>query len=158
MGFKRSRVRIPIFRPLQTEAFVRKGFFFFGISNEKNLRRLPFDQLTVSGIADLCLPVEEYDRIYVKEGLRSLEVSIMRNKYVISRSMNVKYVRQHLDDLIANVSKIGYLPEGAIACKYVHQIAQSKNIKLLICDGLYRILNREIEPEDFMLELLMGNK
>ena len=63
-----------------------------------------------------------------------------------------------LDDLIANVSKIGYLPEGAIACKYVHQIAQSKNIKLLICDGLYRILNRDIEPEDFMLELLMGNK
>lgn len=26
----------------------------------------------------------------------------MRNKYVVSRSMNVKYVRQHLDELVAN--------------------------------------------------------
>ena len=26
----------------------------------------------------------------------------MKNKYVVSRSMNVKYVHQHLDELVAN--------------------------------------------------------
>ena len=58
-----------------------------------------------------------------------------------------------IDDLIANVGKIGYLPEGAIACKYVHEIAKAKGIRLFICEGLYRILNKEMSPEEF-LELL----
>ena len=58
-----------------------------------------------------------------------------------------------IDDLIANVGKIGYLPEGAIACKYVHEISKEKGIKLFICEGLYRILNKEMSPEEF-LELL----
>lgn len=62
-----------------------------------------------------------------------------------------------IDDLIANVSKVGYLPEGAIACKYVHEVAQEKNLKLLICEGLYRILNKEISPQDFLVELLTGH-
>ena len=30
---------------------------------------------------------------------------------------------KNIDDLIANIGKIGYLPEGAVACKYVHEIA-----------------------------------
>jgi glycerol-3-phosphate dehydrogenase (NAD(P)+) len=59
-----------------------------------------------------------------------------------------------LDDLIANVKLVGYLPEGAIACKYVHQICEEKNLHLKICDGLYRILNKEIKPLDFLRELL----
>ena len=59
-----------------------------------------------------------------------------------------------LDDLISRISEIGYLPEGAVACKYIHEISVQKNIKLPICNGLYRILNREIEPLDFLKELL----
>ncbi|MCH5291580.1 MAG: NAD(P)-dependent glycerol-3-phosphate dehydrogenase [Treponema sp.] len=59
-----------------------------------------------------------------------------------------------LDDLIANVQKVGYLPEGAIACKYVHQIAEQKKLKLPICDALYRVLNKEITPLDCMNELV----
>ena len=59
-----------------------------------------------------------------------------------------------LDDLIAHIGEIGYLPEGAVACKYVHAIAEKHNLKLPICNALYRILNKEIEPEDVMLELL----
>ncbi len=62
---------------------------------------------------------------------------------------------KNLDDLIANMSSIGYLAEGAVACKYVHQIAEEKHLKLVICSGLYRILNREIEPEDFLTDLLV---
>lgn len=61
---------------------------------------------------------------------------------------------KNLDDLIAHIGEIGYLPEGAVACKYVHAIAEKHNLKLPICNALYRILNKEIEPEDVMLELL----
>ncbi len=59
-----------------------------------------------------------------------------------------------LDDLIARISEIGYLPEGAVACKYVHQISEAKNLKLPLCNGLYRILNKEIEPLDLLKEVL----
>ena len=61
-----------------------------------------------------------------------------------------------LDDIINNVKKVGYLPEGAIACKYVHQIALQKNLKLPICDALYRVLNKEIKPLDCLKELIMS--
>ncbi len=60
---------------------------------------------------------------------------------------------KNIDDLIDNVGKIGYLPEGAVACKYVHQIAEKKNLKLPLCEGLYRILNKEISIDDFINEL-----
>ncbi|MCR4736088.1 MAG: NAD(P)-dependent glycerol-3-phosphate dehydrogenase [Treponema sp.] len=71
---------------------------------------------------------------------------------IIKTDMLSKF--KDIDDLIANVSKIGYLPEGAIACKYVHEISVKKDIKLPLCDGLYRILNKEITLEDLLKELL----
>ena len=61
---------------------------------------------------------------------------------------------ENLDELIANVKKVGYLPEGAIACKYVHQIAEEKKLRLPICDALYRVLNKELTPQECMMELV----
>lgn len=59
-----------------------------------------------------------------------------------------------LDDLIANVKKVGYLPEGAIACKYVHQIIMEKKLKLPICEALYKVLNKEKSAEECLNEIL----
>ena len=61
---------------------------------------------------------------------------------------------KNLDDLINRISEVGYLSEGAVACKFVHQIAERHGLHLLICEGLYRILNKEIAPMDFLHELL----
>lgn len=61
-----------------------------------------------------------------------------------------------IDDLIARITEIGYLPEGAVACKYVHEISARQNIKLPICNGLYRILNKELRPVEFIEEILQG--
>jgi glycerol-3-phosphate dehydrogenase (NAD(P)+) len=47
-------------------------------------------------------------------------------------------------------------PEGAVACKYVHEISATQGLKLPICDGLYRILNKELAPVDFIEKLLDG--
>ena len=63
---------------------------------------------------------------------------------------------KNLDDLIANVKKVGYLPEGAIACKYVHKIMEQKNLKLPICNALYKVLNKEINAEECLKELLLN--
>ncbi len=60
----------------------------------------------------------------------------------------------NIDDLIANIGKIGYLPEGAVACKYIHELCVKKDLKLPLCNGLFRILNKEIRPLDFLDELL----
>lgn len=65
---------------------------------------------------------------------------------------------KNLDDLIANIGKIGYLPEGAVACKYINEISEKKGLKLTICDGLYKILNKEIRPLDFLCEIIKSDK
>ena len=61
-----------------------------------------------------------------------------------------------LDDMIANIKKIGYLPEGVVACKYVHQIAVEKNLRLRISEALYKVLNKETTAEDCLIELIFG--
>ena len=61
---------------------------------------------------------------------------------------------KNIDDLIANIGKIGYLPEGAVACKYVYEVSEKKGLRLTLCDGLYKILNKEIRPMDFLDAIL----
>ena len=59
-----------------------------------------------------------------------------------------------IDDIITHIDRIGYLPEGVVACKFIHEIAESKKIKLTICDGLYRLLNKEVEADELLDSLL----
>ncbi len=56
----------------------------------------------------------------------------------------------NLDDLIARISELGYLPEGVVACKYVMELAQKHGLKMPISTGLHKILNKEIGPRDFL--------
>jgi glycerol-3-phosphate dehydrogenase (NAD(P)+) len=62
----------------------------------------------------------------------------------------------NLDDIIERISEIGYLPEGVAATKHVKTLAEKFNLKMPISTGLYQILNREIEPEDFLRSSLKG--
>ncbi len=93
-------------------------------------------------------------------GVGDLDVTC-KSKYGRNRRFGQDIVKtdmlskfKDIDDLIANVGKIGYLPEGAIACKYVHEIAVKKDLKLPLCDSLYRVLNKEISIAGLMNELL----
>jgi glycerol-3-phosphate dehydrogenase (NAD(P)+) len=61
---------------------------------------------------------------------------------------------QNLDDLLKRINEIGYLPEGAAAAKYVKMLAEKHRLKMPISVGLYQILNREIEPIDFLRNFL----
>ncbi len=59
-----------------------------------------------------------------------------------------------LDDLIARISELGYLPEGAVACKHVAAIAAARKLDLPIMGGVDSILDRRSEPLQFLEEYL----
>ena len=93
-------------------------------------------------------------------GVGDLDVTC-KSKYGRNRRFGQDLVKtdmlsrfKDIDDLIANVGKIGYLPEGAIACKYVHEIAQKKDLKLPLCNALYKVLNKESTVDQMVKELL----
>jgi glycerol-3-phosphate dehydrogenase (NAD(P)+) len=61
---------------------------------------------------------------------------------------------KNVEDLLARIGELGYLPEGVAAAKYVRILADKYKLKMPISVGLYQILNREIEPLDFLRNFL----
>ncbi|MDR2210905.1 MAG: NAD(P)-dependent glycerol-3-phosphate dehydrogenase [Spirochaetaceae bacterium] len=61
---------------------------------------------------------------------------------------------KNLDDLIARIGEVGYLPEGVAATKYVKILSEKYRVKMPISIGLHRILNKEIEPVEFLYSFL----
>jgi glycerol-3-phosphate dehydrogenase (NAD(P)+) len=51
-----------------------------------------------------------------------------------------------IDDVIAGMQQFGYIAEGIATAKWVHAIAAQRKLALPIIGGVYRILNREVEP------------
>ena len=133
----------------------------FGDDAESLLLAAGLNEIQTLGMAMGATHSETFTSI---AGVGDLDVTC-KSKYGRNRKFGQDMIKNDIlskftdiDDLIANIAKIGYLPEGAVACKYIHEIAERKNIKLTICDGLYRILNKEIRPLDFLNELLIkGN-
>ena len=133
----------------------------FGDNTESLLMAAGLNEIQMLGFAMGATHAETFTSI---SGVGDLDVTC-KSKYGRNRRFGQDLIKtdmlskfKDIDDLIANVAKIGYLPEGAIACKYVHEIAKKKGLKLIICNGLYRILNKEITPEDFMNELYNQGK
>lgn len=129
----------------------------FGDNTESLLLAAGLNEIQTLGFAIGATHAETFTSI---AGVGDLDVTC-RSKYGRNRRFGHDIIKKDilshfadLDDLIGRISEIGYLPEGAVACKYIHELAQTHNLKLPICSGLYRILNREIEPLDFMHELL----
>jgi len=133
----------------------------FGDNAESLLMAAGLNEIQTLGFAMGATHAETFTSI---AGVGDLEVTC-KSKYGRNRRFGQDLIKKdimsqfsNLDDLIENMTKLGYLSEGAIACKYVHEIAQRKNLKLTICDGLYRILNKEISPRDFIAQLLTQEK
>ena len=129
----------------------------FGDNAESLLLAAGLDEIRTLGFAMGATHAETFSSI---AGVGDLDVTC-RSKYGRNRRFGREIIQKDLlgkfsslDDLIAHIGEIGYLPEGAVACKYIHQICEEKGLKLPICAGLYRILNKEIAPIDFMYELL----
>lgn len=130
----------------------------FGDNSESLLLAAGLNEIQTLGMAMGATHPETFTSI---AGVGDLDVTC-KSKFGRNRRFGNEIIRdgiltefKNLDDLIENIGKIGYLPEGAVACKYIHEICERKNIKLKICEGLYKILNKEIRPLDFLDQLLL---
>lgn len=133
----------------------------FGDNSESLLLAAGLNEIQQIGFAMGATHAETFTSI---AGVGDLDVTC-RSKYGRNRRFGQDIIKtdilskfKNLDDLIERIGEVGYLSEGAVACKFVHEIAAAHNLKLTICDGLYRILNKEIAPTDFLQELLMQGK
>ena len=95
-------------------------------------------------------------------GVGDLEVTCT-SKYGRNRRFGFDIVKKDIlspfktiDELVSNIFKIGYLPEGVMACRYVHKIAVKENLKLPICEGVYKILNKEVAAEEYIKQIMNG--
>ncbi len=128
----------------------------FGDNTESLLMAAGLNEIQKLGVAMGSTHPETFTSI---SGVGDLDVTC-KSKFGRNRRFGQDIIKknildgfENIDDLINNIGKIGYLPEGAVACKYVHEIAQKKNLKLPISDSLYSILNKEITPKDLLREL-----
>ncbi|MCQ2611136.1 MAG: NAD(P)-dependent glycerol-3-phosphate dehydrogenase [Treponema sp.] len=133
----------------------------FGDNGESLLLAAGLNEITTLGFAMGATHAATFTSI---AGVGDLDVTC-KSQYGRNRRFGQDIIKKHildnfkdLDDLIARVAEVGYLPEGAIACKYVHELAEKNNLKLVICDGLYRILNKEISTDELLSEILRQKK
>lgn len=129
----------------------------FGDNTESLLMAAGLNEIQTLGFAMGATHAATFTSI---SGVGDLDVTC-KSKYGRNRRFGQDIIKtdilskfKNLDDLIANVKKVGYLPEGAIACKYVHEIVQQKKIKLPICEILYKVLNKECTAEECLKELV----
>jgi glycerol-3-phosphate dehydrogenase (NAD(P)+) len=125
----------------------------FGDGTESLLLAAGLNEIQTLGWAMGATHVETFTSI---SGVGDLDVTCRsvfgRNrrfgKEIIEKNVLKPY--KNLDDLIGRIGEIGYLPEGVVAAKHVQALAKRYNLKMPISTGLYQILNREIEPADFI--------
>ncbi|MBN1836058.1 MAG: hypothetical protein JW820_09425, partial [Spirochaetales bacterium] len=86
-----------------------------------------------------------------------------RSEYGRNRRLGREIILNHLlehyrsiDELIAGLPRLGYFAEGAVASAYVNRLALQHGLRLPICSGVYRILNREVEPLEAVKGILQG--
>ncbi|MGL4987334.1 MAG: NAD(P)H-dependent glycerol-3-phosphate dehydrogenase [Treponemataceae bacterium] len=136
---------------------IAKQSSLFGDNTESFLLAAGLNEIQTLGLGMGATHPETFSSI---AGVGDLDVtcrSIYGRNRRFGQEIITKKILQNfasLDDLIERISEVGYLPEGVVACKYIYQIAEQRGLKLPICIGLYRVLNREIECEDLLTELL----
>jgi len=98
---------------------------------------------SISGIGDLdvtCRSVFGRNRRFGRE--------------IIEKNILKPY--KNIDDLLSRIGEIGYLPEGVAAAKYVRILAEKHKLKMPISIGIGKLLNREIEPHEFIKKSISG--
>lgn len=131
----------------------------FGDNTESLLLAAGLNEIQIIGQALGATHPETFTSI---AGVGDLDVTC-RSRYGRNRRFGSEIIKdgitrnfESIQDLIANIQKIGYLPEGAVASSHVHAIARNKKLKLPICEMVYRILNRENEPLEALTTLIRG--
>ena len=135
------------------------GANLFGDGTESLLLAAGLNEIQSLGVAMGATHPETFTSI---SGIGDLDVTCRsvfgRNrrfgKDIIEKKILATF--KDLDDLIERITEIGYFPEGVAAAKHVKVLAEKHRLKMPVSTGLYRILNREIEPLEFLNSFLNG--
>jgi len=135
------------------EASAFDGANLFGDGTESLLLAAGLNEIQSLGMALGATHPETFTSI---SGIGDLDVTCRsvfgRNRRFGKEMIEKKILEpyKNLDDLLERIDELGYLPEGIAAAKYVKILADKNRLKLPISTGIYQILNRELEPLDFM--------
>ena len=131
----------------------------FGDNSESLLLAAGLNEIQSLGAALGSVYPETFTSI---AGVGDLDVTC-RSKYGRNRRFGKEIIKdrritkfENIDHLIENIDEIGYLPEGIVAARFVNKLASQHNLKLPICNVVYRILNRELNPSKGLGEMLRG--
>ena len=129
----------------------------FGDGTESLLLAAGLNEIQLLGKALGATHSETFTSI---SGIGDLDVTC-RSKYGRNRRFGKEIIEKNIlkpykniEDLLANIGKIGYLPEGVAAAKYIKILAEKHKLKMPVSTGLCKLLNREVEPMEFCKNLL----
>ena len=129
----------------------------FGDNTESMLLAAGLNEIQLLGTA---LGSEYPETFTSLAGVGDLDVTC-RSKYGRNRRFGREVVNDRkldefndINDLIKNISKVGYLPEGAVAAGFVKKLAVQHKLKLPIADSVYKILNKEEQPLEAVHEMV----
>ena len=63
---------------------------------------------------------------------------------------------KNCDDILSNINEIGYLPEGVAAAKYIKTFAEKHKLKMPISIGISQMLDRKLDPYEFVQKIVGG--
>jgi len=141
----------------QAESGAFDGMNIFGHATDSLLLAAGLNEIQSLGLAMGATHPETFTSI---SGIGDLDVTCRsifgRNrqfgKDIIEKNILSKF--KDLDDLLSRINELEYIPEGAAAAKHIRNLAKKYRLKMPISLGLYRILNREITPADFLKDYL----
>jgi glycerol-3-phosphate dehydrogenase (NAD(P)+) len=129
----------------------------FGDNTESLLLAAGLNEIQTMGVAMGSTHPETFTSI---AGVGDLDVTC-RSQYGRNRRFGRSVVLEDaleqftdIHHLIDSIDKIGYLPEGVVACRAAQELMQRYNLKLPITGAVYRILNKEANPFDEIRSVL----
>jgi glycerol-3-phosphate dehydrogenase (NAD(P)+) len=129
----------------------------FGDNTESMLLAAGLNEIQLLGKA---LGSEYPETFTSLAGVGDLDVTC-RSKYGRNRKFGREIVNDRkldgfkdIDDLIDNISRIGYLPEGIIAARCVKQLKEKFKLKLPISESVFKILNKDENPLEAVQEMV----
>lgn len=121
----------------------------FGDNTESLLLAAGLNEILLMGQALGATHAETFSSI---AGVGDLDVTC-RSKYGRNRRLGREIILARLlekynniEEIISDLPNIGYYAEGVSAARYTWRLTKKYNLNLPICSGVYRILNREVEP------------
>jgi len=135
------------------------GSSVFGDGTDSLLLAAGLNEIQILGKALGATHAETFTSI---AGIGDLDVTC-RSIYGRNRRFGREIIEKNIlepfkdiDDLLARIGEIGYLPEGIAAAKYIKILAEKHKLKMPVSIGMSMILNRELEPYEFVQKLFEG--